>query len=369
MLASFFRIWTLIVKEFLVIFRDPWGRQMLVTPPLVQLLLFAFAATLEVKNVSLMILNEDLGHHGHEIALRIAASSQFTDIKFVTNSKEFVQAIDEQRIILAVHIPGDFSRKIHDRSGASLQAIYDGRKSNAAQVVDGYLAEIINNYAFELGDQTARGFEVIERHRFNPNLEFHWGTIASLVVIITLIMTMSFSALSLAREKEMGTFEQLLVTPFRPAEILIGKLFPAVLIGVFDAHIIYAVGRIFFAVPFRGSYFLLLATIILFSFSVVSFGLMISSIAKTQQQAILGAFMFMVPAIALSGFASPFENMPLWLQKVMWFNPMKHGVVLLKGIFLKDIPLDVVLANAWPLLVIGVVTILLSGWMFRRNIG
>ncbi|MDR1657527.1 MAG: ABC transporter permease [Deltaproteobacteria bacterium] len=363
------KIGTLIVKEFLTIFRDPWGRRMLVVPPMIQLLLFAFAATLEVKNVSLMILNDDFGRHGHEIAHRLEASQQFTDISYAGSAKDFTKAIEEQRILLAVRIPVDFSKKIHARSGAAVQIIFDGRKSNAAQVVEGYILEVVNQYALELGDPMVKGFEIAEHHWFNPNLEYHWSTIPSLVAIITLIMTMSFSALSLAREKEMGTFEQLLVTPLIPGEILTGKLVPAMLIGIFDAHLIYGVGHLFFKVPFRGSYLLLLASIILFSFSVVGFGLMISSIAKTQQQAILGAFVFMVPAIALSGFASPFENMPAWLQKVMWLNPMKHGVIIFKGLFLKDLPLPVVLANAWPLAVIGGVTFLLSGWMFRRNIG
>jgi ABC-2 type transport system permease protein len=236
-------------------------------------------------------------------------------------------------------------------------------------VVDGYLAEIVNQYALELGDPAASRLLVEERHWFNSNLDNQWTTIASLVAILTLIMTLSFSALSLAREKEMGTFEQLLATPFRPAEIVLGKLIPCVLIGVLDSHLIYVFGRLIFGVPFRGSYPWLLFSIFLFSFSVVGFGLMISSIARTQQQAILGAFMFMVPAIALSGFAAPIENMPLWLERAVWLNPMRHGVVIFKGLFLKAMPPELVLANAWPLAAIGAGSLALALWMFRRGLG
>ena len=369
MSASIYRIWTLVVKELLIILRDRHGRMLLIFPPIVQLILFSSAATLEVKNVDLMVLNLDTGRHGQELVYRIGASSRFKRLDIVENPEVMDAALERREILLAMTIPSDFSRKIIDGRGASIQIVYDGRRSNAAQVVDGYMTEIVSRYAVELGDPAATNLDVVERHWFNPNLDHLWTTIASLVAILTLIMTMSFSALSLAREKEMGTFEQLLVTPFRPYEIIAGKLSPCMLIGIFDSHLIFIFGRVLFGVPFRGAYPLLLISIILFSFSIVGFGLMISSIAHTQQQAILGAFTFMVPAIVLSGFAAPVENMPEWLEKAMWLNPMKHAVVIFKGLFLKDMPPELVLANAWPMTAIGCASLLLAGWMFRRRLG
>ncbi len=363
------RIKALIIKEFLVILRDRRSRMMLIFPPVFQLIVFTFAATLEVKNIPLMIFNEDAGRHGREIALRIGASPQFTKISFTDRAESFTRALDRQEILAAIHIPQDFSRKIESREGAVLAAVYDGRKSNAAQIVNGYLTQIVALYVQEEGGQSARPVQVIERHWFNPNLDHIWTTIPSLVAILTLIITLSLSAMSLAREKELGTFDQLLVTPYAPAEILTGKVIPAMTVGLAEGLLIYSLGRWLFKVPFHGSFFLLLATIGLFSFSIVGFGLFISSLAKTQQQAILGCFMFMVPAITLSGFVAPVENMPGWLQQAVWVNPMKHGLIIFKGLFLKDLPWPEVVANAWPLALIGTISLLFSGWFFRRNLG
>ena len=363
------RIKALIIKEILIIVRDPRGRVMLIFPPIFQLIIFTFAGTLEVRNVPVMIFNEDFGRHGQEISMRIGASNQFSELRFVGRAEVFTEALDQQKVMVAVHIPQDFSRKIEDRSGADLQVIYDGRKSNATQIVNGYLSAIVSQYIKELSGPHLQTVQVVERHWFNPNLDSIWTTIPSLVAILTLVITLSQSSLSLAREKELGTFDQLLVTPYNPWEIIIGKLIPAMIIGILEALLIVALGRLLFDVPFRGSFSLLLAAITLFSFSIVGFGLFISSLAKTQQQAILGAFIFMVPAISLSGFAAPVENMPSWLQYAVWLNPMKHGLIIFKGIFLKNLPLNEVMLSAWPLALIGTVSLLFSGWMFRRNLG
>lgn len=369
MFAAFKRIHTLIIKEFLTIVRDPRGRVILIFPPVFQLIIFAFAATLEVSNVPVMILNEDLGRHGWEVSQRIEASSRFSRPRFVDGAEDFATALDQRKIMVAVRIPQDFSRRIDDRDGASLQVIYDGRKSNAAQIANGYLSAIVNRYAQQLNGASGLQVPVEERHWFNPNLDNTWATIPSLVAILTLIITLSQSAMSLAREKELGTFDQLLVTPYNPSEILIGKLIPAIIVGILEALLIVTLGRLLFNVPFRGSFLLLLAAIALFSFSVVGFGLFISTLARTQQQAILGSFMFMVPAISLSGFAAPVENMPLWLQRAVELNPMKHGLIIFKGLFLKDLPFHEVMANAWPPALIGAASLFLAGWMFKRNLG
>jgi ABC-2 type transport system permease protein len=369
MSGALHRIGALIVKEFLIILRDPRGRLILIFPPIFQLIVFSFAATLEVKNVPIMILNQDGGRHGHEIARRVGASKQFSKITFADREEIFTDALLRQEIMAAVRIPQDFSRRIEEGGGASLQVVYDGRKSNAAQISNGYLAAIVDQYIQELEGGRGRTIQTLERHWFNPNLDHIWTAIPSLAAILTLVITLSQSALSLAREKELGTFDQLLVTPCGPSEILIGKLVPAIIVGLLEALLIVALGRLLFGVPFRGSFLLLLAAILLFAFSVVGFGLFISALAGTQQQAVLGSFMFMVPAVSLSGFAAPVENMPPWLQGAAWINPMKHGLILFKGIFLKDLPLHEVAANAWPLAVIGAVSLLFSGWIFRRRLG
>jgi ABC-2 type transport system permease protein len=380
MLTVIRRIRTLIVKELLVLLREPKGRAVLIVPPLIQLLLFAHSVTLEVKNVSVIILNQDQGVHGHELTSRVSASRYFTTIIKTDNLEKVRQALDLQEALLAIHFPMDFSAKIESQAGNKIQILSDGRRSNAVQIVAAYLNEIVYDYAQELNLQNAQAMaapglspslnlDVSVRHWFNSDLVYVWTIIPSLMVIITLITTLSLSAMSLAKEKEQGTFEQLLVSPYTPAEIILGKLIPALLVAVFESTLIYVMGRLLYDVPMRGSVLLLLASVSLFSFSVIGFGFFVSSIVKNQQQAVVGAFMFMVPSVSLSGFAAPVENMPEWLQKVVFLNPLKHALVLVNGVFLKNLPAKEVWLNAWPLLAIGALSILFAGWMFRKNIG
>ncbi|MDR2367289.1 MAG: ABC transporter permease [Deltaproteobacteria bacterium] len=370
MLTVIRRIKTLMVKELLILLRDPRGRSILIVPPVLQLLLFAYSVTLEVTNVSIIILNQDMGIHGSELTSRVAASRYFSSIIMAESPQKVQEALDRQDVLLALHFPQDFSAKVESRRGSSLQVLSDGRRSNAAQIVTAYLTEIARDYSAELtgtsGDET---LEISTRHWFNPDLIYVWTVIPSLMVIITLVMTLNVAAMSLAREKELGTFEQLLVSPFTPAEIIIGKLIPAMFLAVFESMLIFALGRFLYGAPMRGSFPLLLASVIVFSFSIIGFGFFVSSIVKNQQQAIVGVFMFLVPSVALSGFAAPVENMPSWLQKAVILNPIKHSMIIMNGIFLKDMPAKEVWLNAWPLVAIGVVSMTFAGWMFRRNLG
>jgi ABC-2 type transport system permease protein len=384
-------------------------------PPILQLLLFAYSVTLEVKNVTVVILNRDMGIHGHELTSRIAGSDYFSDIILTDSPQKLSRVIDNQEALLGITFPQDFSADIENRKGASLQVLSDGRRSNAVQIVTAYLTEIVQDYSLEVSsapaptasastasalaasglaasaqDQssaTASGsssalasgqsgalsagldMEVSVRHWFNPDLFYVWTIIPSLMAIITLITTLNISAMSLAREKELGTFEQLLVSPFTPAEIIIGKLIPAMSVAVFESMLIYCLGRLIYGVPMRGSLLLLMTGVLLFSFSIIGFGFFVSSIVKNQQQAIVGVFMFMVPSVALSGFAAPIENMPAWLQQAVILNPLKHALIILNGVFLKNMPAHEVWLNAWPLLAIGVASMTFSGWLFRRNLG
>jgi ABC-2 type transport system permease protein len=343
---------------------------MLVIAPLLQLILFSMAATLEVKNVALMILNEDAGRHGHELVQRLSAAKVFSRITFAGQAQDYETALDGQKILAAVHIPRQFSKNLEGGGRAGLQIILDGRKSNSSQIANAYLTRVIRQYGRELsGVSAASQVRLDERYWFNENLEYTWFTIPSLVAILTVVITISLAAMSVAREREMGTFEQLLVSPLNPLQILIGKLVPAMAIGIAEAIFILAMGRLLFGIPFRGSPLMMLASIALFSYSIVGFGLFISSLARTQQQAIIGAFVFMVPAISLSGFATPVENMPQWLQSATGINPMKHALIIFKGLFLKDMPPAEVLSHLWPLPVIGTASLIFSAWLFTRRLG
>ena len=363
------RITALIVKEFLTLLRDPKVRMVLIAPPLLQLFLFSFAATLEVKNVSLAVYNQDAGAHGQRLVERLAGSPTFTSLVFVDRVEAFAQVLDEQQAIAIVHIPHNFSRLIAEGRQAGLQVLLDGRRSNAAQIVNGYLSQLVRLYSLEIQDADAPPVSMlVARNWFNENLLYIWFTVPSLVGVLAMLITLMVTALSVAREKELGTFDQLLVSPLMPHEILIGKTIPAVAIGLAEGLLIVLVSQVVFRIPFVGSFPLLVLTLLVFVLSVVGVGLFISSLAKTQQQAILGAFTFMVPSITLSGFAAPIENMPHWLQKATLINPLRHCLVSLRGLFLKDLPLAEVWANTWPLLLIGVVGLLLANWFFAKRL-
>jgi ABC-2 type transport system permease protein len=365
------RIHALIIKEFMALLRDPRSRIILIGPPLLQLMIFAFAATLEVKNVSLLVYNQDQGKHGYELVQRFVGSQTFGKIKFVNSQAEFKPAIDQQKVIAAVHIPQDFSRDLDANESADVQVILDGRRSNAAQIVNGYITRIVIAYDQEI--QNKQGIAsapvvIVERNWFNQNLEYLWFTVPSLIGILSMLISLMVTALSVARERELGTFEQLLVSPLVPYEILIGKTVPAVLIGMIEGIAIWLCAVIVFGIPFTGSFLLFLFALFLFIMSVVGAGLFISSMAKTQQQAILGAFLVIVPFVTLSGYAAPVENMPHWLQVLDGINPLKYFLITVKGLFLKNMSFGDVWSNTWPLIFISIFTLTFSGWFFHKKL-
>lgn len=368
------RLHALIIKELLAILRDPKGRMVLIGPPLMQLLIFSFAATLEVENVEIAVLNRDAGHWSSELVNRIEGSPTFQDILVLRGLSQAHTLLDRREVIAVVHIGPEFSRRVAAGRPADVQVLLDGRRSNAAQIVAGYLEQIINALASDLEAESFAPVsaaspppELLVRHWFNPNLTYVWYTVPSLIGIITLLIGLIVTALSVARERELGTFDQLIVSPLRTHEILIGKVIPPLLIGLFHATL-YVVAAVFvFGVPLRGSLLLLYPSLAVYLAAVIGVGLFISSLSMTQQQAILGAFLFAAPAVMLSGFATPIDNMPQWLQPFTQVNPLRHFLVIVKGVFLKDLPAGEVLANTLPLLLIALVTLSAAAWLFRAR--
>ena len=365
-----YRITTLIRKELQTLLRDPQGRMLLIVPVLLQLAVFPFAATLEVKNNSLAIFNEDLGAESTELIQRFSQAQAFTHILYLHSEPELRQSIDRQQALLVLRFSPDFSRMLENGTSAKVQAVLDGRRSNSAQIALGYIRQIVQNYLDNRNlAQTRVALSSVQvRHWFNPNLDYVYHIIPSLVAIITTISTLVVTSLSIAREREQGTFDQLLVSPLTPGMIMIGKTVPALLIATFQATIILSAGVFVYHIPFQGFLLLLYASMFFYILALAGFGLLISSICSTQQQAFLGVFSFMMPAVLLSGFPSPVENMPLWLQYLDWFNPLQHFIVIVKGVFLKNIGLEVLLPALWPLLVIAAITLTLADWIFRRRL-
>lgn len=365
------RIRSLILKELLTVLRDPRGRRVLIMPTVLQLLIFPMAATQEVKNIRMAVLNKDWGKPSRDLVARFEGAPYFRSVDHLENESEVGRAIDSRDAMLVLHIGPDFSRRVAAGETASVQLILDGRRSNTAQILQGYATSVVDRYNAELAE--ARGTAaptsaIVVRAWFNPNLLTTWNTIPGLLVILTTLITLMVAALSVARERELGTFEQLLVSPLQPLEIVVGKTVPPLLIGLSQGALIVTVGTLAYGVPFGGSPWLLFASMAAFLASVVGVGLFVSALAQTQQQAVLGTFVFMVPAIMLSGFASPIENMPGWLQSLTMANPLRHFLVVAKGLFLKDMPAAEVLHNTIPLVLIGLVTLPVATWLFRHRI-
>lgn len=350
-----------IIKELLSLLRDPKSRIVLIAPPLMQLLIFSFAATLEVNNVAMVLLNQDSGKWSYEVIQRISASGFTSTVQTVTGLEELQQEIDQRQALVALHFQPDFSRNLAAGKPAVLQVLLDGRRANAAQIAQSYINTIITGINEDISPRFATASPRAEvRNWFNPNLIFQWFIVPALVGTLAMASSLIVCALSIAREREMGTFDQLLVSPAKPLEIIIGKMIPALIVGSCLGCVMIAAGALVFKIPFTGSLILVLLSLVMFITSVVGIGLMISSICQTQQQAILGTFSVIVPLILLSGFATPVENMPIFLQYVAEANPLKHFLIIVQGSFLKNLSPEMVIANAWPMFVIFTITFSLA---------
>ncbi|MDD2391085.1 MAG: ABC transporter permease [Desulfobacterales bacterium] len=365
----FVRLKSLIKKEFLVALRDPKARMVLIVPPLIQIFVFSFAMTQEARNVSLGVLNLDSGSAGFELVERFQSAVTFTKILRLDGNANIRPILDEQRATAVLIVPSDFSADISSGRTGRVQLLLDGRKTNTSQIVRGYAMKIVQQFIDDMtpDDYQSAPAAMITRHWFNPNLNFKWYTVPSLVCVLATIVGLILTSLSVSREREMGTFEQILVTPLRPVEILIGKAVPSLILAAGSATLLITVGIFAFRIPFQGSLALLFGALTIFLLSIIGIGLFISALSMTQQQAILGVFVFMPPAVLLSGFATPIENMPAWLQTVTAANPLRWFLVIVRGIFLKDMPAADVLSNAWPLAVIALVTLAAATWLFRHR--
>jgi ABC-2 type transport system permease protein len=353
-----------------MLLRDRQGRVLLIGPVLLQLAVFPFAATLEVKNNTLAVFNEDAGAESVELIQRLAQAQAFTSILYLHSEANLRRVIDQQQALVVLRFPLDFSRAVAAGQPARIQAILDGRRSNSAQIAVGYVNQVLQDYLNDSDRpvQPTALSKLVVRHWFNPNLDYVFHIVPSLVAIITTISTLVVTSLSVAREREQGTFDQLLVSPLTPGMIMVGKTIPALLVATFQASIILSAGVFVYRIPFQGSLLLLYGSMVFYILALAGFGLLISSICSTQQQAFLGVFSFMMPAVLLSGFPSPVENMPLWLQYLDWLNPLRHFIVIVKGVFLKDLGIAGLLTSLWPLLLIATLTLTTANWMFRRRI-
>ena len=364
------RILALVTKEFLALLKDKRSRLVLIVPPLIQLMVFGYAATFDLKSVPYAVYNEDSGGASRELLAAFDGSPSFTRVAQITHESEIAPLVDSKQVLMVVHAGPRFSADLLSGQPGMLQLIVDGRNSNTAMLAINNVRVMVDRFNRDWAashDSTLPPSQIEMRAWFNPNLESRWFFLPGIVGILTLLVTMLVTALSVAREREHGTFDQLLVTPLRPVEILIGKTLPGFLIGMVEASVIMLAAVFWFKVPLLGSLLTLYTGIVLFLLSGVGVGLMISSFAATQQQGLLGAFIFMVPAIILSGFATPIRNMPVLVQDITLLNPMRYFIEVLRGVFLEGLPFNLLIHQFWPMALIGVVALSIAGWLFRHR--
>ncbi len=361
----------LIIKEFIATLMDKKSRFVLILTPIIQLIVLSNAATLDVTHATVGVLNKDFGKPAYEMIQRFQGSKIFTDIYYLSSEKELASMLDHQKIMMAVHIDEQFSKNLLQGNPGAVQLILDGRKSNTAQILQGYALQIVNqfneDYLKSKGIYMQRS-EVIPRNWYNPNLIYTWFTVPGLIGILSMVISLILTTMSVARERELGTFDQLLVSPLTPFQILIGKTIPAIVLGITEASLILISGLFIFRIPFSGSFFALYIGMFFFVCSIVGIGLFLSSICKTQQQALLLSFVFLSPAIICSGYATPIETMPEWLQKATLMNPLRFYLVIIRGCFLKNLPLIDILNNTYPIIFIAFFNLFFSFWFFKKRL-
>ncbi len=364
------RILALVRKEFLTLLKDPKSRLVLVVPPLIQLLVFGYAATFDLKQVPYAVYNEDRGSAARELLARFGGATSFSQVAALHSESEIAPLVDQRKALVVIHVGPRFTADLLAGRPAPLQVILDGRNSNTAMMALNYVRTVVDGFNDDW--ISARGLHgpkarLEMRAWFNPNLESRWFFIPGIIGMLTLVVAILVTALTVAREREQGTFDQLLVTPLRPGEILLGKMVPGFVIGIVQATLILLVATLWFKVPFLGSLPAFYAGLALFLLSGVGVGLLISALSATQQQGLLGAFVFMVPAVILSGFATPIANMPEAVQAITLIDPLRYFLIVLRKVFLEGAGFDLLFDQFWPMAVIGVTSLILAGWLFRHR--
>lgn len=366
----FIHLTGLIIKELLALLKDKRSRFVLIAPPLIQLIVFGYAASFDLNHVRYAVLNEDSGAASRELLSRFEQNTTFDCIGHLAGDADITPIMDDKKALMVIRIPSDFTRKLLAGETASVQINVDGRNSNSAMAVLNYVQAILSG--FNTDWITRHGGHLpstlVVRAWYNPNLVSRWFIVPGIVGVLTLLVTLLITALSVAREREAGTFDQLLVTPLRPVEILLGKAIPAVLLGILEASAIILITVGWFHIPLTGSLAALYLGLFLFVLSCIGIGLMISSLAATQQQGLLGAFVFMVPAITLSGFATPIENMP---EPIQWFTcliPLRYFLIICRRVFLEGATADLLIPQYWPMALIGIACLFAAAFLFRRRI-
>jgi len=349
------RLKQMLIKEFIQVFRDKRTRFVLFGPPIVQMVIFGYAATFEIHHVPTVVLDLDHSQESRDLISRFSSSPYFDVQRQLTDSRQVGDLIDQGKATIGLEINADFAQNLRKGQTAPLQVIVDATNSNTALIASGYITQIALGFAqdyqkdriYRISPQMMEeipSVQLEQRPWYNPDLRSRWFFVPGVIGSLTLVLVVTLTAFAVVREREIGTLEQIMVTPIRPAEFILGKTLPFFLIGLFDVSLIATVGTLWFQVPFRGQILVLVAGAILFLLCMLGVGLLISTVSSTQQQAMVTAFFFIMPAITFSGFGFPISTMPQWLQYLTYLSPLRYFLVVLRGTYLKGVGMEIL----WP---------------------
>lgn len=375
----FDRIWRMIVKEFLQLRRDKYARFRLIVPPLVQMLIYGYAATFEVNRVQIAVIDLDHSQESRDLLSRFTFTGRFEVATILTDEREMKALIGRSDIPIALKIEPGFAELLRKGQTAHLQVIVDGTNSNTALIAVGYINQIADQFAQDYAlnrldslmpaiATTMPQITFEQRPWYNPDLNSQWFFVPGVIGSITLIMVVTLTSFAIVREREIGTLEQVMVTPIRPFELILGKTVPFFLVGLADVALVAVVGTLWFQVPFRGNVLVLLLGVVLFLLSTLGVGLLISTLSSTQQQAFASGFFFLNPAFTLSGFAFPITSMPKAMRLITYADPLRYFLVILRGTFLKGIGLAVLWPQMAALGVLTAILLVVSVLRFRKSI-
>lgn len=373
------RILRIMIKEFTQTLRDKKMIGILFVAPVLQLFLFGYAVTTDINHVSFAVYDEDRTRESREVIDRLIASGTFEYTAWLQSPRDINDVLDDGNARIVLHIPRDFARQLARGQATQLQLLLDGSDSMSARIIAGYATAVLQQYTGAIiitrldrlrGSQSdLSGVEARLRVWYNPEMKSVNFMVPGVLCLVLLITTLVLTALAIVKEKEIGTLEQLIVTPVTPAELMLGKTLPFLIVGFIDMLLVLAIAVWWFHVPIAGSLLLLLVLSITFLMTTLGLGIFISTISQTQHEAILTSFFFFMPFILLSGFIFPIANMPPVIRAITYVIPLRYFLEIIRGIFLKGIGLELLWPQALTLILFGIAIITISALRFHKRLG
>ncbi|MEZ4412411.1 MAG: ABC transporter permease [Gemmatimonadales bacterium] len=366
--ASLERVWELVKKEFLQLFRDPRMSRVVFVAPLIQLLVFGYAVSTDIRDTTLFVVDHEQSQASRDLVTALTSSGHFRVSGRSDQARDAVRALEYGDALVALDIPVGFTDALRGGRRAQVQMLFDGTNSNTATVAMGYAERIVQAFGAGLsGAPLVRGVDLRERAWFNPDLSSRNYNVPAVVGAIILLVCLLLTSLAVVRERELGTLEQLMVSPLTPGELIAGKTIPFAIIGLVDLTIVTIVAIVWFGVPFEGSLVPLLAASVLYLLSGLGVGLLISTVSATQQEAFMASFLVFMPAILLSGFMFPVSSMPDVFQWLTYLNPVRHYLIIVRGVFLKGVGFQAMWPEFTALLMLGAALLGLAASRFEKR--